>query len=137
MLLHTTHGIYVLKMKRNPKGQARLYQTQYDNAKQCAKQRNIEWQFTYDSWVSWWGNDIVNRGPYKGQLVMARTNDIGPYHESNVRKATGSENGREGNLGRHIGNKYRLGKKSTPEAEAKRLASYKLTIEKKRKEKQL
>ena len=65
-----------------------------------AKKRGIEWHFTFDSWLSWWGTDIVNRGPYRGQLVMARYGDTGPYHPSNVRKATVEENIREARLGK-------------------------------------
>jgi hypothetical protein len=91
---------YKFEAKRSPNGQARKYQTQYDNAKQCAKQRNIEWQFTYDTWIEWWGDDIVNRGCKSGQLVMARNGDIGPYHPTNVSKKTCNENISEGNKGR-------------------------------------
>jgi hypothetical protein len=61
--------------------------------------RNIEWHFTFESWLAWWGDDIVNRGSRKGQLVMARNGDTGPYHPDNVRKATVSENCSEGNKG--------------------------------------
>ena len=103
--------------KKAPNGQARKYQSQYDNAKQCAKQRNIAWQFTYDEWIAWWGDDIVNRGPRKGQLVMARHKDTGPYHPTNVRKATCSENCSEGTLQMD---------------QEKRIASYKATCAKRK-----
>ena len=86
--------------RRAPPGQARLYQGHYDNANQCAKIRNIDWQFTYDEWVAWWGDDIHRRGPYKHQLVMARNGDQGPYHPDNVHKKTASENCREGQIGK-------------------------------------
>jgi len=86
-----------MREKRNPKGQPKQYYNQYYNAYQCAKQRGIDWQFTYDTWIEWWGNDIVNRGPYSGQLVMSRHRDQGPYHPNNVRKATCNENLSEGN----------------------------------------
>ncbi len=86
--------------RRAPCGQARLYQTQYTNAKTCARNRGIEWLFTYDTWVDWWGDDIDNRGCKVGQLVMARTGDVGPYHPDNVRKATKAENNIEGRTGR-------------------------------------
>jgi hypothetical protein len=87
--------------RRAPRGQARLYQTQYDNARYHAIHiRNIEWQFTYDTWVEWWGEDINKRGPYKGQLVMARNGDVGPYAPDNVRKATCTENCSEANKGK-------------------------------------
>jgi len=67
----------------------------YNNAKLSAKQRNIEWLFDFDSWIEWWGNDLHLRGPKKGNLVMARFNDQGPYHPNNVKKITVEENIRE------------------------------------------
>lgn len=84
-----------MKETRNPKGQAKQYYVQYANAKRCAKQRDIEWNFTYESWEAWWGTDIANRGCRKGQLVMARYKDQGPYHPDNVRKITCGENAKE------------------------------------------
>ena len=81
-----------LKEPRNPRGNPKRFYVQYANAKRCAKDRNIDWQFTYDTWEAWWGEDITKRGPYKGQLVMARHNDVGPYHPNNVKKITSSEN---------------------------------------------
>jgi hypothetical protein len=56
--------------------------------KQHAKRRGIEWQFNVDTWIAWWGDDITKRGSRKGQLVMARNGDTGPYHPDNVRKIT-------------------------------------------------
>ena len=92
--------MYCDGQRRAPRGQARMYQGQYDNAKNCARQRDIDWQFTYYTWIEWWGSDIQNRGPYLGQLVMARNGDCGPYHPDNVRKATCSENLSEANKGK-------------------------------------
>jgi hypothetical protein len=89
-----------LKEPRNKKGNPKLYYNEYYNAYYCAKKRNIDWHFTYDTWINWWGEDITNRGTYKGQLVMARNGDIGPYHPDNVRKATCSENCSEGSKGK-------------------------------------
>lgn len=60
-----------------------------------AKKRGIDWQFTYDEWVNWWGDDITKRGPYRDQLVMARYNDEGAYHPNNCYKTTASENCKE------------------------------------------
>ena len=71
----------------------------YHTQRLGAKQRGIDWQFTYETWVEWWGEDIVNRGHYSGQLVMARFNDEGPYHPDNVKKITCNENCSEGNKG--------------------------------------
>lgn len=58
----------------------------YGMQKTSAKNRNIEWQFTFDEWVLWWGADMSNRGCRKGQLVMARLGDQGPYSPKNVIK---------------------------------------------------
>ena len=77
-----------------------LYRKRYNGQKSQAGKRGIEWHFTFDSWLAWWGDDIINRGPYKGQLVMARFNDVGPYHPDNVRKITCSENCSEANKGK-------------------------------------
>lgn len=90
----------------------------YHNARKSAKERNIEWQFTFDTWLAWWGEDIVNRGRNKGQLCMARYKDQGPYHPNNVRKATSTENTIEGHLGKTnpnlIGNKHSAKPIQTP-----------------------
>lgn len=64
----------------------------YNAQKQHAKRRGIEWHFTVDSWIEWWGEDIAKRGSRSGQLCMSRYNDSGPYHPDNVRKATVNEN---------------------------------------------
>ena len=58
--------------------------------------RRIEWQFTFEEYVIWWGDDFNNRGRKIGQLVMARIGDKGPYHPDNCVKKTCSENVREG-----------------------------------------
>lgn len=121
----------------------RQYHYQYHNARYCAKERGIDWQFTYDTWIEWWGDDIVNRGPYKGQLVMARNGDIGPYHPDNVHKKTASENCREGQLGKPKSAEHIAKVKATKstrtyivsaETRAKKSASMKATLAKKRME---
>jgi hypothetical protein len=89
-----------MKVKRNKKGDPKLYYRQYYNAYYCAQYRGIDWEFTYDEWVKWWGPDINNRGTYIGQLVMARYNDTGPYNVNNVKKIKSSENVSEGNTGK-------------------------------------
>lgn len=77
----------------------------YWTQKHHAKDRGIEWQFTFDSWLAWWGDDIVNRGRNPGQLVMARNGDQGPYHPDNCSKKTMEENIREGQIGNSNGAK--------------------------------
>ena len=76
------------------------YKQKYQIQRNSALVRNIEWHFTYESWLAWWGDDIVNRGRKRGQLVMARYKDRGPYHPDNVRKATCSENLTEAHKGK-------------------------------------
>jgi hypothetical protein len=90
-----------LKEPRSKRGNPKPYYNQYQNARYHAIHvRNIDWQFTYDTLEAWWGEDITKRGPYKGQLVMARNGDVGPYHPDNVRKATCTENCSEANKGK-------------------------------------
>ena len=60
------------------------YMTQRLNA----SRRNIDWQFTYEEWLDWWGDDIINRGRGKHKLCMARIGDTGPYNPDNVYKTT-------------------------------------------------
>jgi hypothetical protein len=76
------------------------YGDQYYIQKWTAGKRGIEWQFTYDTWLSWWGDDIVNRGRKKGQLVMARIGDVGPYHPDNVYKSLMEDNIKVANTGK-------------------------------------
>ena len=76
------------------------HKQKYNSQKNSAKRRGIDWQFTFESWLNWWGDDIINRGKYKGQLVMARYGDQGPYHPNNVYKATTKENQNDSHLGK-------------------------------------
>jgi hypothetical protein len=77
-----------------------LYRIRYHSQKCAAGKRGIEWHFTFDSWLEWWGDDIVNRGRKAGQLVMARYGDIGHYHPDNVFKTTMNDNISQANIGR-------------------------------------
>lgn len=58
----------------------------------AAKQRGIEFLFTFEQWLEWWGLDLVNRGTKRDELCMARLGDIGPYHPDNCIKLTNFEN---------------------------------------------
>ena len=79
---------------------AKPYSKEYHMQRAAAKHRGIDWQFTYDEWIEWWGEDIINRGRSSSNFVMARHNDVGPYHPSNVRKALLTENSSEANKGK-------------------------------------
>ena len=91
------------------------YNDRYHNQKTRAKRRNIDWQFTYDTWIEWWGEDIANRGHSKGKLVMARFNDVGPYSPDNVKKITHSENVSESTTG----STHWIGRQHSEETKAK------------------
>jgi hypothetical protein len=51
-----------------------------------AKKRGISWEFTLDSWIAFWGDDIDKRGRGHDKLCMQRFGDVGPYHPDNVKK---------------------------------------------------
>jgi len=84
---------------------------QYNGQKANARRRNIDWQFTYESWLEWWGEDIVNRGLSKDQLVMCRKGDQGPYNPDNCFKASQSQNAKDASLTE----KFKLGRIVTVE----------------------
>jgi hypothetical protein len=81
------------------------YKKQYNCQKSTAKGRNIDWHFTYETWLAWWGTDIINRGRKTGQLVMARIGDQGSYDPNNVLKATCNQNA--GMINRDLSNHKR------------------------------
>jgi hypothetical protein len=60
--------------------------------KSSAKQRGIEFLFSFAEWVAWWGDDFAKRGRGAYDLCMARDGDTGPYEVGNVYKATNAEN---------------------------------------------
>lgn len=66
--------------------------TAYFSQKNGAKARGIEWQFTFETWVEWWGDDLDERGALRHNLQMQRVADSGPYHPDNVRKGTPQKN---------------------------------------------
>lgn len=71
----------------------------YDLHKSSAKQRGIEFNFTFERWLEWWQIDdrLSRRGTYKDCLVMGRYGDVGPYSFDNCYPTTKSENSRLGN----------------------------------------
>jgi hypothetical protein len=72
--------------------QKNKHRSAYLDQKNNAESRGIDFLFSFDAWVEWWGDDIDRRGCNLGQLVMARHGDSGPYCRDNVRKLTCSEN---------------------------------------------
>ena len=65
-----------------------------------AHSRGIDWEFTFDSWIAWWGEDFDKRGRDGTELVMARRGDTGPYSIENVTKITARQNLEDGHLNR-------------------------------------
>ena len=86
----------------------RPYYSNYADQRRNSKKRGIDFQFTYEEWLDWWGDDIINRGKQKGQLVMARHGDTGPYHINNVFKCDCSSNIIFANTKRPLSNESRL-----------------------------
>jgi len=78
----------------------REYKMKFYNHRVRSKRRGIPFEFTYEEWINWWGEDIVNRGRNQGQLVMARKGDAGPYHIDNVYKTTVEQNVRDALAGK-------------------------------------
>ena len=70
----------------------------FETQRKDAKRRGIVWDFTFEQWLAWWGEDYVRRGQGPDALCMARVGDVGPYSISNVYKSTNSDNGRLGAL---------------------------------------
>lgn len=66
-----------------------------------ARQRAIEWQFTFADWWKVWldSGKWFERGNRAGQFVMARYGDVGPYSASNVRILTHNQNSAEAHGG--------------------------------------
>ena len=69
----------------------------WSRQKNSAIKRGVGWDFTFEQWCAWWkcrlGTDwFSKRGRRKGQYVMARDGDTGPYEPWNVRCATVEEN---------------------------------------------
>lgn len=79
--------------------------TRFNNHRQTAKCRGIEFKFSFDEWYSWWlANGVDKNYPTQAkggkQPCMCRYGDMGPYEIANVFCGTNSQNVREANLGR-------------------------------------
>ncbi len=83
------------------------YNRQYHEQKGNARRRGIPFEFTYESWLAWWGDDIASRGKGFDKLVMARTGDTGSYHPDNVVKMLNQDNVSQGNQNKIISDEYR------------------------------
>jgi hypothetical protein len=89
----------------------KAYHTQKSHALN-RKDRNgdpIEWLFTFDEWIDLWlkSGKWSQRGNRRGQYVMARIGDVGPYAPWNVEIKLHSENTIEGHKGKTISEEHR------------------------------
>lgn len=75
----------------------RLAYEAYCVQKQDAKKRGVAWEFNLPAWWAWWQIDgnWMRRGNRRGQLLMARYRDLGPYRPDNVFCTTPSGNMRD------------------------------------------
>ena len=58
----------------------------YKSQRHGAKRRGIEWQFTFQTWIEFWGADWERRGVGPDKLCMQRYHDKGPYSPQNCVK---------------------------------------------------
>ena len=68
------------------------YIDKYTKQKYHAARRGIQFNLTYEEWIGFWGDDILNRGRGKGNLQMCRNLDQGSYQLDNIHKATCEQN---------------------------------------------
>jgi hypothetical protein len=61
-----------------------------------ALSRGIPWLFTFESWLTFWGDKILLRGTKPDDLCCARLGDTGPYSPENCERITNRENGAQG-----------------------------------------
>jgi len=62
----------------------------YHYQRNCARQRNVPWELTFEMWCEWWHNQLGPdwfrlRGKRPGQYCMARLGDTGPYSVGNIK----------------------------------------------------
>ena len=74
--------------------------TQYNQQKGGAKQRGIGFEMSFEEWCKVWRESGVydRRGNRRGQFVMCRPGDNGPYAVGNVEIRTALSNVREGHF---------------------------------------
>lgn len=81
--------------------QMRKAKKQYDNQSwKAVNTKGIDWHFTFQDWLDKWlsSGKYELRGCRKGQYVMARFNDVGPYSYGNTKIITCSENAIEASM---------------------------------------
>lgn len=66
----------------------------YQSQARKARRRGVGFTISFEEWRAWWLVDDrwSNRGLKRGQFVMARKGDAGPYDLSNIYLATSEQN---------------------------------------------
>lgn len=72
----------------------------YNAQRNRARYAGIGWEFTFEAWLDWWGEDFHMRGRGAHNLSMQRFHDAGPYAAWNVRKGTPARNSKTAGLRR-------------------------------------
>lgn len=74
----------------------------YAQHKRDAKKRCVVFSLTFFDWVIIWvsSGHFHERGVKRGQYVMARFNDVGPYSVENVEIILCEQNHADGNIGK-------------------------------------
>jgi len=74
----------------------------YLSQKHTSAKRGIEFNLTWQEWITWWidTGHIRERGKGKGKYVMARPGDKGPYSLKNIKCITQEQNATEAHLGK-------------------------------------
>lgn len=70
--------------------------TKYYDQKHQAAKRGIDFNLTYEEWITWWGDDLDKRGNGPNDLCMCRYKDQGAYELGNIYKDTRRNNSIEG-----------------------------------------
>jgi hypothetical protein len=67
-----------------------------------ARSRGIEWQLSFMEWRDWWlsTGHVDERGVHRGEWVMGRQFDVGPYALGNIQCMRAEDNVRECNEAR-------------------------------------
>lgn len=136
---------------------AYLYDKFKNHRNGSLSERKIEFLLTFDEWLLIWidSGHLHERGRKRGQYVMARNDDIGPYAIGNIRIVTNGTNNTEAHKGkkhteehkqkmsialkgkkiseehkqiiskRMLGNNWNLGRKHTEESKTKMSVSNK------------
>ena len=76
---------YAVTWRRTPRG---MFSIQRSNA----LKRGIQWELTFEQWLTAWGDKLEKRGTGRNNYVMARYGDAGPYAAGNVYICTALQN---------------------------------------------